>query len=72
MELTVAVRNEDGGYWSEIRELPGCFASGRTLEELTEALEEAVGQYLDDPATRLVCPELRVGETTVTAMRLGY
>jgi len=34
---------EDGWYWAEVPALPGCFASGRTTEELAEALAESVG-----------------------------
>ena len=48
MEVTVTVHQERGSFWSEIAELPGCFASGRTLEELTEATAEAAGLYLWD------------------------
>ena len=33
---------EDGSLWAEVVELPGCFASGDTLDELWEALQEAV------------------------------
>jgi hypothetical protein len=35
-----------GSYWAEVRELPGCFASGNDLNELREALDEAVGTCL--------------------------
>ena len=48
MELTVIVHREREGFWSEVSELPGCFASGRTLGELREALGESVGLYLYD------------------------
>jgi predicted RNase H-like HicB family nuclease len=48
MELKVRVRAEEGAYWAEVEELPGCFASGRTLDELVESLTEAVFMYLDD------------------------
>ena len=41
-ELTARVHLEDGTYWAEVVELPGCFASGLTLDELREALEEAI------------------------------
>ena len=54
MELTALVRQEDGSYWAEIKELPGCFASGATLDELSEALAEAVSLYLADDAARVV------------------
>jgi predicted RNase H-like HicB family nuclease len=48
MQLTIRVRNEANAYWAEVVELPGCFASGVTLDELREALEEAVSIYLED------------------------
>lgn len=41
---------EDDTLWAEVIDLPGCFASGHTLDELKEALEEAISLYLtDDP-----------------------
>lgn len=48
MELTVAVHQDQGLLWSEVPELPGCFASGRTLSELEDAVAEAAGLYLWD------------------------
>ncbi|HEX8085475.1 MAG TPA: type II toxin-antitoxin system HicB family antitoxin [Solirubrobacteraceae bacterium] len=50
MELTIRLRAEGDGYWADVVELPGCFASGQTLDELREALEEAVSLYLADGA----------------------
>lgn len=47
-ELAARVQFEDGWYWAEVPELPGCFASGRTTDELVEALEESVGMCLAD------------------------
>lgn len=44
--LHVDVHREDGSYWAEVRELPGCFASGDTVAELIESVEEAVALYL--------------------------
>lgn len=46
VQYTVIVHNEDGSLWAEVREVPGCFASGRDLEELTEALQEALSMCL--------------------------
>ncbi len=46
MMYTYRIRQGDGDYWAVVRELPGCFASGRTAEELREALIEAIGLYL--------------------------
>lgn len=54
MELTVVVHRERKGFWSEVPELPGCFASGRTLDELHEALGESIGLYLYDAPTEVV------------------
>ena len=50
MELTVRVNEEGGSYWAEVVELPGCFASGDTLDELREALDEAVRMHRDQPS----------------------
>jgi predicted RNase H-like HicB family nuclease len=46
MELTAKIHIEDGSYWADIPELPGCFASGDTLDELFESLQEGVAFYL--------------------------
>lgn len=47
--LTLNVRrDEDGSLWAEVAELPGCFASGTTLDELVEAAREAVAMYTSD------------------------
>lgn len=43
----LTVHHEDGTYWAEVDELPGCFASGRDLDELKEALAEAIGMCLE-------------------------
>jgi hypothetical protein len=46
MMLTVEVHEEDGVLWGQVVELPGCFATGDDLDELTEALG---GGYLPLP-----------------------
>jgi predicted RNase H-like HicB family nuclease len=55
-ELHVDVHREDGSYWAEVRELPGCFASGQTVGELIEAVEEAVALYLAPPEGQQPAP----------------
>jgi predicted RNase H-like HicB family nuclease len=58
----------DGGdLWAEIDELPGCFASGRNMTELREALNEAVSLYLSEPGNE-VHLELDVTEATEHAL----
>ena len=64
MELTVRVHEEDGAYWAEVVELPGCFASGETLDELRSALDEAVRLHRDEPIG--AGPALRVDELRVS------
>ncbi len=47
---TVRIHREPGhDLWAEVSELPGCFASGRDMSELREALNEAVSLYLSEP-----------------------
>lgn len=48
MELTARIHIEDGSYWADVPKLPGCFASGDTLDELFESLQEGVALYLAD------------------------
>jgi len=52
MDLTADVHHEEGAYWAHIRELPGCFASGHTLDELMKVLEEAIELYLASDAEK--------------------
>jgi predicted RNase H-like HicB family nuclease len=48
--FTVRLHEEpDEQPWAEVVELPGCFASGADIEELNEALAEAIGMCLPDP-----------------------
>ena len=65
MELTVRVHEEDGAYWAEVLELPGCFASGDTLDELRCALDEAVRLHRDEPLDGT--PVLRINELRLSA-----
>ncbi len=51
---TLRIHREPGqDLWAEIAELPGCFASGRDLDELREALAEAIALYLSTPEQRV-------------------
>jgi predicted RNase H-like HicB family nuclease len=49
IQFTALVTEEaDGTYWAEVEGLPGCFASGHDLDELEEALVEAIQMCLPD------------------------
>lgn len=42
---------DDGSYWAEVEQLPGCFASGFSLDEVWEALAEAMSLYMSTPGS---------------------
>jgi predicted RNase H-like HicB family nuclease len=42
----VRVRFEDQAFWATVDEYPGVFATGDTLEELRESLEEGIALIL--------------------------
>ena len=49
VRFTAAITEEaDGTYWAEVKELPGCFASGHSFEELKDALVEAIEMCLPE------------------------
>ena len=49
---TVRVHQEPGHeLWAEVLELPGCFASGTDMEDLRQALTEAISLYLSEPGS---------------------
>lgn len=52
MELHVKLHAEDGTFWAEVQELPGCFAAGADLGELTDSLNEALALYLEAEAIK--------------------
>jgi predicted RNase H-like HicB family nuclease len=70
---TYVVRIHDEGegqsLWAEVDELPGCFASGRDMDELREALAEAISLYLSD-SSRTVHVEVRNAPGSVTEQRM--
>jgi len=62
--ITYNVRIHDEGpegLWADVAEMPGCFASGQTHEELREALAEAIGQYLSAPGSECRVTKVEFG-----------
>ncbi len=46
--VTVHVyRAEEGGYWAEMPEYPGCYTQAETMDELEGNVREAVQCYID-------------------------
>lgn len=71
MELNVSVRVEDdGSLWAEVQELPGCFASGDSFDELVEALAEAVFLYSNDVEGEVVIEPQQRSKLIPTGVRL--
>jgi predicted RNase H-like HicB family nuclease len=74
MELHASIHEDDDGmFWADVRELPGCFASGATISELTDALLEAVGMCLEDAPAKGAAAgaprvRARVEEMTLTTV----
>lgn len=68
-EYRVLVHDGEGSYWAEVDGLPGCFASGQTLDELREAVIEAISLYLAAGGESPTTPG-RVGHGRVDEMRV--
>ena len=68
-EYRVFVHQEDDSYWAEVESLPGCLAFGRNLDELREAVVEAITLYLagDEVSSREQRP---AGHGRVDEMRV--
>ena len=46
--FTVAIYDaEEGGYWAEVLELPGCASQGENLDELRANIIDAIGAVLE-------------------------
>lgn len=46
-QVHVVIHYEEGVFWAEVLEWPGCFAIGRDMTELTECLKESMDLYGD-------------------------
>ncbi len=45
--ITVKIHKaEEGGYWAEVENMPGCVTEGETLEEVRSNLKEAILGWL--------------------------
>ena len=47
MEYTILIcKDEDGGFWSEVPALSGCYSQGETIEETMENTKEAIEAHI--------------------------
>lgn len=55
LEYTVRLKeNEDGTYFAEIEELPGCFTEGETQDEALRMIEDAKKSWLEVAVARSI------------------
>jgi predicted RNase H-like HicB family nuclease len=53
IELIVDVHEiEGGGFWGEVRQMPGCVAQADTLEELRAVIGQAILDWLAEPGVQ--------------------
>lgn len=49
---------EEGGYWAEVPELPGCITEADTLKELKANIADAAQGWLDAQRSRVISVSL--------------
>jgi predicted RNase H-like HicB family nuclease len=68
-KLHVNVRHEDGSMWATVEEFPGVLATGDTLDELRESLEEGIALILAQPGQEP--PTVTLGALELENVRAG-
>lgn len=74
IHFTVNIDEEDGCYWAEVVEIPGCFVWGRSREEIRAALVEAIHATTHSADPQVVLRDLEsvvVGTTTPARRELS-
>ena len=47
MEYTILMHQaEEGGFWSEVPALPGCYSQGETIDQTLQNTKEAIESHL--------------------------
>ena len=48
MQYSVVVHNaEEGGFWTDVPALPGCYSQGESVDESLQNVTEAIELYLE-------------------------
>jgi predicted RNase H-like HicB family nuclease len=71
-DIRVKIRLEDGSMWATVDDMPGVFATGDTLDELRESLEEALALYLAKPGEELPPVDISCLETVETSTQAAF
>ena len=56
---------DDGWYAGKIREIPGVFSQGETLEELEENIKDAYSMILKETSTIEIDTEIKIKDLVV-------
>jgi predicted RNase H-like HicB family nuclease len=72
MDYTILIHQaEEGGFWSEVPALPGCYSQGETIDETLRNTKEAIEAYLlvlkEDQVSAPVEESLFIGRVRVEA-----
>lgn len=70
MRYAVVIENADGNYSAYVPDLPGCVATGSTVEETERAIREAIEFHLEglrEDGTPIPPPSSRVEYVEVAA-----
>ena len=70
MDYTILIHQaEEGGFWSEVPALPGCYSQGETIDETLKSTKEAIETHLlalkEDKVTAPVEESLFIGRVQV-------
>lgn len=73
MDYTILIHQaEEGGFWSEVPALPGCYSQGETIDETLRNTKEAIEAYLhvlkEDQVSAPVEEGLFIGKVRVEAI----
>ncbi len=64
--------NEDGGYWMEFPDLPGCQSEGETIEEIMSNASEVLGLYIQSQYERDIPVPKASDIKTITSPEDGF
>ena len=70
MRYAIVIEKAEGNYSAYVPDLPGCVATGTTVEETEQSIREAIEFHLDgmrEDATPIPSPSSRVDYVEVAA-----
>jgi predicted RNase H-like HicB family nuclease len=66
-DLNIKVfQEEDGSYYAEVKNLPGCFSMWETLQELSANLKEAIMSYVSSLQKDLISSSFKITKKDIS------